>query len=231
MMLLAASAGGGYGYVAPVTYSGAASMTLIGPDGLYTVSVTVTDVAGNATVLMQTIRLDTVGPTITYSMTAPTNGTSYDVGTTITFNFSATSPDNVVSQSATLDSTLALTNGQVINVNNLNAGTHTIVIVATNQLGSSSTTTITFQVHATVGGMINAVNQGAQAGFINALAQPRLVSILQSVQTYLNAGSVTAAKNQLTYFVSYVQSQSGVGINATYAARLINWANDLKSRL
>src|SRR5439155_10960056 len=137
----------------------------------------------------------------------------------------------VASLTATLDSTITLSNPQAIDMDTLNAGSHSIVVAATDQLGNKSSTTITFQVHATVAGMINAVNQGAKAGLINALAQPRLVSILQSVQTYLNAGNVTAAKNQLTYFVSYVQSQSGVGINATYAARLINWANDLKARL
>jgi hypothetical protein len=113
----------------------------------------------------------------------------------------------------------------------LNAGVHTIVIVATNQLGSSTTNTITFQVHATVGGQINAVNQGTSAGYITTAVQPRLVAMLNSVQSYLKAGNNTAAKAQLQAYISYVQSQSGYGINATYAARLINWAQDLYSRL
>src|SRR5207245_3714220 len=112
----------------------------------------------------QTIRLVPVGPTISYSMTAPTNNGSYDVGTTIAFGDSATSIANALTPSAKLDSATSLTNGQVINLDNLNAGTHTIVITATDQLGNTSTTTFTFQVHATVGGMVNAVNQGAAAG-------------------------------------------------------------------
>ena len=125
----------------------------------------------------------------------------------------------------------SLTNGQVMNVNNLKAGTHAIVITATDQLGNTSTTTVTFQVHATVGGMINAVNQGTQQGLITPMQQTKLISILNSVQSYLNAGNTTGAKNQLSYFITTVQSQSGVGINTAYAVLLINWAQDLSSRL
>jgi hypothetical protein len=231
MSFAAASSNGGTGSLAPGPYAATASLTLSGPDGLYTVAAAVTDVAGNLTVVTLTIRLDTIGPAITYSMTAPTNSGSYDVGTTITFNFSASSPDNVASLSATLDSVANLTNGQVIDLDTLTAGTHTIVITAVNQLATSSTTTITFQVHATVGGLISAVDQGAQRGLITSTEQIQLDGILNSAQSYLKKGNVAAAKSMLSYFISSVQSQSGRSINAAYAARLVNWAQDLYNRL
>jgi hypothetical protein len=113
----------------------------------------------------------------------------------------------------------------------LTAGTHTIVMTATDQLGNASTTTITFQVHATVSGQINAVNQGAQRGFITSATQPKLVAMLQAVQAYLNGGNKAGAKAQLNAYISYVKTQSGSSINASYAARLVNWAQDLYNRI
>jgi len=176
-------------------------------------------------------RLVTAGPTASYSLTAPTNSGSYDVGTTITFNFSATSFVNVSSMSAPLDSASTITNGQVIDVNSLNAGAHTFVITATDGLGTTSTTTITFQVHATAAGVINAVNQGAQRGLITPATQSNLVSMLNTIQSYVNAGKLNQAKSQLQSFITYVQGQSGYSIDASYAARLVNWAQDLYNRL
>ena len=143
----------------------------------------------------------------------------------------ATSAANVASLTATLDNTIALANGQAIDMDTLNAGAHTIVITAKDQLGNTSTTTNTFQVHATVGGLINAVNQGAQRGLMTSTQQMKLVSILNSAQSYLNAGNVAAAKSMLNNFISNVQAQRGLGINAAYADRLINWAQDLYGRL
>jgi hypothetical protein len=202
-------------------------------DGPLSVSVTLTNSAGNSTATTLTITKATVPPTIGYSMmTLPTNNGSYDVGTTITFSFSATTfIVGIASLTATLDSTTALTSGQAINVDNLNAGTHTIVITAIDLAGNISATTITFQVHATVGGMINAVNQGAAAGLITSTTQQKLVAMLNAIQIYLNSGNIAGAKSQLNAYISYVQTQSGTTINASYASRLVNWAQDLLSRL
>jgi hypothetical protein len=51
------------------------------------------------------------------------------------------------------------------------------------------------------------------------------------VQNYLKAGNITAAKSALNNYISYVQLKSGNGISAAYAALLVNWAQDLYSRL
>src|SRR5439155_634202 len=150
---MAFSTNGGTSYGTAVSYASTASTTLSG-DGLYTIAARVTDVPGNSTVVTQTIRLVTVGPTISYTMAAPTNSGPYDVGLTVpaTVNFGATSVANVASLTATLDNTISLSNGQAIDMDTLNAGAHTIVITAKDQLGNTSTTTTTFQVHATAAG-------------------------------------------------------------------------------
>jgi hypothetical protein len=75
------------------------------------------------------------------------------------------------------------------------------------------------------------VDQGAQRGLITSTEQIQLDGILNSVQSYLTKGNVAAAKSMLSYFISSVQSQSGRSINAAYAARLVNWAQDLYNRL
>ena len=228
---MAFSSNGGATYLAAVAYAATGALALPATDGLYTVAVRVTDIAGNSQVLTQTVRLDQGGPAISNTMTAPTNNGSYDVGTSITFTFGATDVDNVPTLSATLDATTALTSGQKIDVNTLNAGTHTIVISAADQLGNTSSVTITFQVHATVSGQINAVNQGVTAGLITAKVGSSLVSMLNTVQSSINAGNPAAAKSALTNYMNYVKSQSGTGINAAYATRLVNWAQDLYNRL
>jgi hypothetical protein len=206
-------------------------MTLSGPDGLYTVSVIVTDVAGNATVLTQTIWLVTVGPAISYTMSASTNNGSYDTGLVIAFSYIASSIANVASITATLDATTAVASGAGINVDTLTAGAHTIVITATDQLGNKSTTTISFQVHATIPGQINAVNQGVAAGQITSSVGTYLVSILNNAQNSLKAGNVLAAKSNLQSYINYVKSRTGAGITSAYAALLISWAQDLYNRL
>jgi len=79
-------------------------------------------------------------------------------------------------------------------------------------------------VHATLQGLIDAVNQGVARGKITSAQGASLVTQLQSA-----TGS--SAKSKLTKLISQVQSQSGVSIDAGYAALLVNWANDLITRL
>ena len=55
--------------------------------------------------------------------------------------------------------------------------------------------------------------------------------MLNTVQSSINAGNPAAAKSALTNYMNYVKSQSGAGINAAYATRLVNWAQDLYNRL
>ena len=80
--------------------------------------------------------------------------------------------------------------------------------------------------------LTSAVNYGvSNAKITSSTTSSKLLSYLSSAQSALNAGNHTLAKSYLASFVSYAQGQSGVTINAAYAALLVAWANDLISRL
>jgi hypothetical protein len=178
------------------------------------------------------VRLDRTGPTVSYSITSPTNSGSYDVGQLVTLTDSASDPDNVGSISATLDGATSVASGVAFNTETLAAGAHSIVITAKDGLGNVSTTTVTIQVHATVAGLTKAVNDGVSSAKITSSAtSSQLLSYLSSAQAALNANNHTSAKSYLASFVSLVQAQSGVSINAAYAALLVSWAQDLIGRL
>ena len=121
-----------------------------------------------------------------------------------------------------LDSSITLVNG-VIDIDMLNAGTHTVVVTSTDGLGNTSSVTITFQIHATVAGMIKAVNDGAARGYVTAAEQANLI-------WYLQKAVAPQTKQRLSQFIWEANSQSGKAINATYAAHLVNWAQDLYNR-
>jgi len=69
-------------------YGAIAAVTLPGPDGLFTVAVRVTDVAGNVVTVLKQVRLDTTGPVIATSGVA--GGTAYDIGVTLHLTYGAT---------------------------------------------------------------------------------------------------------------------------------------------
>jgi hypothetical protein len=122
-----------------------------------------------------------------------------------------------------LDGTTTIIGG-VIDIATLKAGPHTIVVTAVDGLGNKSTTTLTFTVHATINGLINAVNDGAAKGLITAAEKTNLLWYLQKAQA---SGT---PKNFLSQFVWEANYQSGKAINAAYAALLVNWGNDLIAR-
>ena len=217
---IAISTNGGTTYGAPFAYGAKASVTLTA-DGLYTIAVKVTDIAGNAAVAMLPIRLDTTAPVITASLPAPTNGTFYDVGKKITLTYGAADVDNATT-TVVLDGKTTIVGG-VIDIDTLTAGTHTIVVAATDGLGNTTSKTITFTIHATINGLINAVNDGAARGLITAAEQANLVWYLQKALT----GSAKARIGQFNWEANY---QSGKAINAAEAALLLSWGNDLYAR-
>jgi len=222
--------------IASVLYSvngGAAAPTVTLPsvDGVYTVTALVISNAGNSAGFSKSVRLDRTGPTITSSITAPTNAGSYDVGQAVALTYSATDADNVASLTALLDGTTSISSGVAFNTETLTPGSHTIVITAKDGLGNVSTTTLTITVHATVAGLTTAVNDGVTAGKItSSTLATQLNGYLSSAQTALNAGNHTAAKAYLASFVSAVNG-AGTSISAAYAALLVAWANDLIGRL
>ncbi len=213
------STDGGVTYGALQAYATTVTVTLPQSAGLYTIAVKVFSVAGSATVTSNSIRLVTSGPTITASLSAPTNGTSYDLGGTITASYGASDISTVRSVTLTIDGSTAT--GPAINVDLLTAGQHTLTITAVDGVGNSSTRTLTFQVHATLGGLVAAVNDGASHSQLTASEQATLVSILRGT------GPI---KTVLSQFTTEVQNQSGKAIASAEAALLTNWAQDLLSR-
>jgi hypothetical protein len=192
-------------------------------DGSYTVSVRVTDVAGNVATFTQQVVLDRVGPTVTNTIGATTNGTFYDVGSTVAFGWIA-SDANLASSSAKIDGSTAIANGAGIDVDSLTAGMHTITITAVDKAGNTTTRTISFTIHATVAGLTNAVNDGYARGYISYFLQVSLLNTLGGIK-----GGNT--KTKLSQFVSTVQSSLGWLVTPAYGNLLINWANDLAARL
>jgi hypothetical protein len=228
---MALSTNGGTTFGAAVVYATSASATLTA-DGIYTIVVAVSDVAGNVSVVSRQVRLDRVGPALTYTITAPTNAGSYDVGQLVTLSYAGSDPDNVSALSAVLDGRTAIASGVAWNTESVAAGNHTIAITARDGLGNTSTTTVAFTVHATADGLTSAVKDGVTRKLVTSSATAtQLLSYLSDAQKAIQSGKIAQAKSSLNLFVNYVKQQGGKTIDSAYAALLIGWANDLISRL
>ncbi len=84
--------------------------------------------------------------------------------------------------------------------------------------------------HATIAGLKNAVNYGVANKLIGNSLQSSLLSTLQSAQSALDAGNRASAKSYLSQFVSQVQKAASK-ITASFSALLVNWTQDLITRL
>jgi len=220
--------GGAFG--APVAYAGTATVTLSGPDGLYTVSVRITDNAGNSATFSQQVYLTRVAPAISYTLTAPTNSGAYDLAKTITLTYAATATSGVASITATLDSK-SWSSGTAINTETLAAGNHTLVITATDNAGNTSQTTVTITVHATIAGLLTATSDGSAAGSITSTSLLNtLKTDLSNAQAAFNANNLTLAQSYINKYLSDLKAGSK-NVSAAYYALLSGWASDLSARL
>ncbi|HEY8642519.1 MAG TPA: hypothetical protein VIO84_07100, partial [Candidatus Dormibacteraeota bacterium] len=156
-----------------------------------------------------------------------TNGV-YDVGQSLTFTYSCADVDGCQA-TASLDSTWALVSGASINLDTLVAGTHKIVVTAVDSLGNQTSTTVTFQVHATAGGLIKAMSDGVASGQITCNTNA-MVTKLQAAQAAYARGDNVTAKGLLYTYLNQVSSQAGKGINGSLASLLTSWTQDLISR-
>jgi hypothetical protein len=213
----------------PAAYSTSSTVTLAGADGLYSVATRVTDLAGNAVVVTRTVLLDRIGPTVTLS--SPLAGSTVDVGQTITFTYSPTDVTGIASSNATLDGH-AITNGSSLNIDTLAPGTHTIVVVATDGVGNTRTTTFTFQVRVTSPAALGkAVSDGNARGLIDDQTAKPLLNKLADIQREIAAGLFAQARSDLAGFESLVSAQRGRKIDAAYADLLLAWAADLRAHI
>jgi hypothetical protein len=177
------------------------------------------DINGYTAAATATVAKDTAPPAVSVSLQAPptTNSGWYDIGTKISLTFSGS--DGI---SATLDGH-AISSG-LIDLDTLTAGSHTIVVRGFDAAGNLTTQAITFQVRATLAGLLAAVNDGYARGFITATEKVTLVNLLQ--QAIKGNGRV-----KLPAFTAEVQLQSGRAIASGYAALLLSWAAELQLRL
>ena len=115
-----------------------------------------------------------------------------------------------------------------IDVDVLTAGAHTVTITARDNAGNVTTKAITFTIHPSAQGILNAVNDGAARGWISAAYKPTLVTQINNVIAALGKGNSAATK--LRGFISVVQSGTAAQITPAFQTLLLNWANDLLAR-
>ena len=169
-------------------------------------------------------------PTITDSLSTPNNGTFYDVGTPITLIWAATDLNGVKISSATIEGQTISSSGGTIDVDVLTAGTHTVTITATDKAGNTTISSLTFTIHATPQGLINAVNDGLARGWITKAYASTLVTQLQQVIKGLQS-STANGKAKLQQFISYVQYPTKNALTPAFQTLLLSWGNDLYSRM
>jgi hypothetical protein len=218
---MAVSIDGGHTFAASQAYAPTVGVVL-GADGLYTIVVQLTDTAGNVTSSTQTVRVDSVGPAITPTLSAPQSPTlGYDGTANITASWTTSDISSVASSTATLDG-VAFTPG-TIDVTTLLAGDRLLTITSVDGLGNISTLSLTISVHPSVAGIRNAVNVGNTKGSISNSEKTKLLSFL--------TGTGAALKSNLTTFINECKAQSGTkNLAAAESTLLQSWAQDLYNR-
>jgi len=104
-------------------------------------------------------------------------------------------------------------------------------VTASDVLGNVTTVVWSFQVHATVTGLQNAVNYGASTFLMTSATKSSLLAQIASAQSALAAGNVASAKSYLSSFVTTVNGTSSTNLSPSFGALLVSWAQDLINRL
>jgi hypothetical protein len=154
--------------------------------GLHTITLTATDsggAKGTAQILLSVVSPTNQPPVAT--LTAPANGATFQSGATVTFSGSATDPEDGVlsgtalAWSSSLDG--ALGTGGTISSSTLSAGTHLVILAATDSAGDVGAASVSITVlppnhppvvtiTAPAGG--SSVSQGTMVGFRGTAQDP-----------------------------------------------------------
>ena len=106
-----------------------------------------------------------------------------------------------------------------------------LVISATDAAGNVTTETLIIAVHATVQGLVAAVDYGVAKGYItSSTAASALETALAKAQSAITANMTATAITDLKQFLSDLAKDKKV-IKPFYAALLTGWASDLITRL
>jgi hypothetical protein len=211
-------------------YASTRGFILYGANGVRTVIAQVADAAGNVGTASDSIIVAIPPPVIT--VTGITPAQFCDLCSTLFVQVSATSPQaaGTVTVIATLDGKPFMLPG-TIDPFLLTAGDHTLRIVATDQYGRVSVQTVTFSVHATIEGLICAVQRAVAEGIVAPELENALLAKLYAAQASRNRGDRTPEANQLGAFVNQLAAQRGKKIAADFADRATGWTNDLITRI
>jgi cytochrome c len=183
--------------------------------------VQVADAAGN---VGQASTALPVPPSIVVSITPDTS--CGDVCQTLVLRF-----DGVGIAGAAISASLdgkPIANGALIDTFTLAAGTHRIVVVVS---GSTNLTkTLSFEVHATIEGLICAVQRAVREGLISRDLEQPLLAKLSAAKAARERGDWTSQTNVLKAFVNDLQAQRWKKIDAVFADRAKGWVLDLIAR-
>ena len=172
-------------------------------------------------------------PNIT--ITRPT-ATAYGHSDTITLDYSATDTGcGVGSLTATIDGSptlphvQSLDSGQIIPLlTELTLGDHTFTVTAGDNVGGTSTASVTFSIIVTAASIKNDVNQFLAAGAIkNSGEATSLLAKLDTAAAARSRGQCSVAAKVYQSFINDLQGQSGNGVDATAAAIMIGDAQYL----
>jgi hypothetical protein len=203
-------------------YSASPSVSLAYGDGIYTITVAVTDLAGNTTTQSLTVRLDSTPPTITASL-SPAQGTvvagSYDGTANITATAGATDISGATITAMTLDG--AAFTGSTINIYTLAAGvSHSLVITATDGVGNAASLTKTFTIDPSLVGVEDLVKAGYTSGSLSSTIETALLAYLTN--------TTNPVKTDLTNFMNAVTADVKAKTISSAEGTLLNsWAQDL----
>jgi hypothetical protein len=211
-------------------YAPSRTLTLSGADGVKAVIAQVADAAGNVGSASDSIILAIPPPAIVVSGIAP--GQSCDLCSALFVTITAKAPTaaGTLTVAATLDGKpLALP--AKIDPFLLAAGAHTLRIVARDQYGRESVQTLAFSVHATIEGLICAVQRAVAEGLVAPELENSLLAKLYAARASRDRGNRTPEMNQLEAFTHELAAQRGKKIESVFADRATGWTADLISRI
>ena len=165
-------------------------------------------------------------------VTGIAGGQSCDLCSTQTVTVSATSLGiaGAITLSATLDGKAFALPG-TIDPFLLTAGDHTLRVVARDAYGRQTVQSVTFAVHATIEGLICAVQRAVAEGLVAKELENSLLAKLNAAKASRDRGNATPEINQLQAFENELAAQRTKKIDAAFADRATGWTDDLIARI
>lgn len=173
--------------------------------------------------------LDTTPPAVTYTEPALAQYATDQFASIAYTVDDGPQGSGVASDSVTFDGAAAA-NGQTLDMFFLDAGVHSIVVSATDNIGNTGTTERTFRVRATAASLLSNIDRARSLGLItnNGAYNGTTASLEAALQSH-EAGRHSTEWNQLNAFINQLEAKRGNGIDAATADRFIGYARDLIS--